>query len=303
MAFLTQEALCFWVWNPKTKKLVNPKYAAKDTPDEQFKYAMRFYKKGDYVRAAEEFKRLAETFEHSELAPEAQYYAGRAYEEAGKFYIAFQNYQKTIELYPFTKRIAEIIEREYKIGNELFSRNRGKLMGIELMTDLDRAIEIFQKIKENAPFGEYADRAQFMIGQCYKKSMQYNEAKDAFQKLLDEYPDSRLYEKARYEVAYCTYLASLKSDYDQELTEKAIREFKEVARLQQSGIISEEAEKTISVLEEKKAESLFKIAEFYKRQKKTKSALLYYREILKKYPNTKIAELVNQSIDKLTSKK
>ena len=295
----TCDAAAFWVWTPKTKKFINPKYAVKDTPEEQFKWAMRFFENKDYKQAAEEFIRLVAHFSDSDLAPEAQYYAGLAYEKEGKYYFAFQSYQKTINSYPFTKRIDEIIERQYNLGQILYARHRGKLMGKEIMTDLDRATEIFQKVRENAPFGEYADKAQFMIGECYKKSELYNEAIEAFQVVVDEYPQSALVEKAQYEVAQCTYLASLKPDYDQELTDEAIEEFKRIAETQKGLTISEDAEKTVSLLENKKAESLYKTAQFYESQKHYKSAAIYYEEILKKYPGSIYNELASLAMERL----
>lgn len=293
---LSPEAAAFWIWTPKTNKLVNPKSSPKDTPEEQFGWGMKFFESKDYKRAAEEFIRLVSDFKDSDLAPEAQYYVGRAYEKDGKYYFAFQAYQKAIDVYPFTKRTDEIIERQYKIGNVFYKKHSGKLMGKEILTDLDRAAEIFGKIRENAPFGEYADKAQFMLGECLNKTEQYGEAAKAFQKLAEEYPESALADKAKYEAAQATYMASLKPDYDQELTDAAIEEFKRVAQESRESSISNEAREAISALEEKRAESLFKTAKFYESQKHYKSAAIYYREILDRYSRSSFAELAGASL-------
>ena len=290
LSVFTFEAQAFWVWTPKLNKFINAKKLPKDTPQEQFKHAMKLFEKKEYKLAAEEFTILTKHFKDSHLAPEAQYYAGRSYEEQGKAYPAFQAYQKTVDTYPFTKRIDEIIEKEYNLGNVLYKKHLGKLMGKEIMTDLERAAEIFEKAKENAPFGEYADKAQFRIGECYKKSEQYNEAVKAFRKLMDEYPKSPLSEKAEYEIAQCAYLASLKSDYDQELTDDAIEGFEKIAKDRDGLLLSGQAPETIFLLEEKKAENLFKTAQFYESQKHYKSAAIYYEEILEKYPRSSFGD-------------
>lgn len=283
-AIFPGNANAFWIWTPKTNKFINPEKASKDTPEAQFEWAMRFFKDKNYKRSAEEFASLTAQFNDSHLAPEAQYYVGRSHEEAGKPYPAFQAYQKTADTYPFTKRIDEIIKREYDIGVALYQKHRGTLLGREIMTDLDRAVEIFGRAKDNAPFGEYADKAQFMIGECYKKSEQYDQAAEAYQKVLDEYPDSACAAKAKYEAAEAIYLASLKSDYDQERTDEAIREFKKVTKDRTGLSASNEAGVAISLLEDRKAESLFKTAKFYESQKHYKSAAIYYREILASFP-------------------
>jgi len=291
-----QSAYPFWIWTPKDKKIVYPKHAAKDSPEEHFNWAMGFFKEKNYKRAAEEFDRLAVHFKDSDLAPEAQYYCGRSYEAMAKWYPAFVAYQKTIDTYPFTKRNEEIIEREYALGNRLYKKHRGMLMGKEIMTDLDRAAEIFRKVKENAPFGKYGDQAQLMVGQCYKKSEQYNEAMKEFQRLVDEHPRSRLANKARYEAAQCTYLASLKPDYDQELTDEAIKEFRRIAQAREGMSLSEEAEERISMLKEKKAQSLLTTAKFYEGQRRYKSAAVYYRDLVDNYPVSSCAALAREKL-------
>lgn len=297
--FFCLEASAFWIWTPKTKKLINPKYAVKDTPEEQFKWAMKFYEKKDYKRAAEEFARLANHYKESDIAPEAQYYAGRSYETDNRPYPAFQAYQKVIVSYPFTERINEIIERQYNLGNILYKKHSGKLLGKEIMTDLDRAAEVFRTLKENVPFGEYADQAQFMIGECYKKSEQYNEASKEFQKLINEYPRSKLADKSKYEVAQCTYLASLKPDYDQELTDEAIAGFREISEKGRGLGIADDAKKAIARLENKKAKSIFNIAKFYERNKHYKSAAIYYEEVIRKYPRSPFGESAREKLKEI----
>jgi len=290
-------AHAFWIWTPRTQKLINPKYAVKDTPEQQYDWAMSLYESRDYNRASEEFLRLIANYENSKLAPEAQFYAGKSYQKAGKYYPAFQNYQKVVDNYPYTKRVDEIIELEYELGEILYNKNTGTLMGIELMADTERAIEIFNKVIENAPYSQFADNAQFMIGLSYKKIQQYNEAIEAFQKLTQEYPTSDLVERAKYEAAQCMYFYSFKSDYDQEPTDEAIDEFKRYTMETRNKELKREAEQTITLLKEKKAQSIFKSAEFYEKVKKYQSAVVYYKEIIKDYPDTSYAPLAKIRIE------
>ena len=72
-------ACAYWIWTPETKKFINPKYAVKDSPKEQFDWAMSFYEAKDYQRAAAEFEKLTKHYEYSEYAARAQYYVGLCY--------------------------------------------------------------------------------------------------------------------------------------------------------------------------------------------------------------------------------
>ncbi|MFH1847794.1 MAG: outer membrane protein assembly factor BamD [Candidatus Omnitrophota bacterium] len=292
----------YWIWTPKLRQWINPKHAPKDTPRDQYDFAMQYFLAKDYPKAIGEFKKLNKFYPHSELAPDAQYYIGRSYEEIAKYYNAFLAYQKVIDTYPRTELTEEIIERQYKIGNLYFTGQKEKLFGIAIIPVIDKALEIFEKVRDNAPYGKHADLAQFKIGECYKKNGQYKEAVDAFQKLVYDYPKSLLLEQAKYEVAYSTYRMSLKPYYDQEPTEDAIKEFEEFIKDRDEGDTILEADKALVTLQEKKAESLYGTAYFYERAKQYESAAIYYQEIMEKYPNTSWAAKAFEKLSEVEKK-
>ncbi|MEI6863356.1 MAG: hypothetical protein WCK38_03050, partial [Candidatus Omnitrophota bacterium] len=62
----------YWLWTPDSKKFVNPKYAVKDSPKEQYDWAMSFYEAKDYQRATAEFEKLTKNYEYSEYAARSQ---------------------------------------------------------------------------------------------------------------------------------------------------------------------------------------------------------------------------------------
>ncbi|MBD3426871.1 MAG: outer membrane protein assembly factor BamD [Candidatus Omnitrophica bacterium] len=297
--FSVQTAQAFWVWTPKSKTMVNPKWAAKDTPREQFDWAMHFYKNSDFKRAAEEFIKLTESFPDSDLAPDAQYYAGRSYEELGKYYFAFKQYQKTIDDYPYTKRMEEILGREYNIANIFQTEETPKLMELELSESMGRAVEIYKKIVENAPFGMYADKSLYKMAECYRRMMKYNEAIEAYEKIIKDYPESSFVSEAKYQLAYTRYEASLAPEYDQESTEEALKEFKRIKKTTPVPAIAQEAEKVLDELRSKKANSIMKIAEFYERRGKYRSAVIYYQDVTGKFPGTKVANEAQARIERL----
>ena len=286
----------FWVWTPGSKTMINPKLVVKDTPREQYKWAMRFYEKGEFQRAADEFIRLTEYYPDSDFAPESQYYAGRAYEELAKYYFAFQNYQKTIDNYPYTKRMKEIIEREYNMANIFEVKDVPKLMELELSEALDRAVEIYGKVVANSPFGEYADRSLYKMGDCYRRMMKYEKAIEAYDRIVTDYPESELVGEAKYQLAYTKYEASLDPEYDQESTNDAIKDFKNISKNTSVPSIAEEADKVISELTNRKAGSILKTAKFYDRQKKYESALMYYEDVVSNFSGTEAVEYAEKRV-------
>ncbi len=62
----------YWIWTPQTGAWINPKWAVKDTPQEQFDWAMKFYDSKDYKKAVDEFQKLVRYYPQAELSAEGQ---------------------------------------------------------------------------------------------------------------------------------------------------------------------------------------------------------------------------------------
>ncbi len=296
-------AHAYWLWTPDSKKFVNPKYAVKDSPQDQYDWAMSFYDAKDYQRAAAEFEKLTKHYEYSAYAAKSQYYAGLCYESMGKFYIAFQNYQKTIDNFPHIENMDEIIAREFNIANIYAVKESPKLLGVDIMTSMERAIEIYRKVVDNSPYGKLADEAQFKLAMALKKVERYDEAIMAFQKIVDDYPSSSLAEKAKYEVATCAYKSSLAPDYDIELTNKAIRAFEEFSQENSANELSEKASVTIQRLKDRSAEKSMSVAKFYESQKRYESAIIYYQDVVDRFPDCSLINTAKAKIEELKRKR
>ena len=279
-----------WIWTPETNAWLNPKHVVKDTSNEQLKHALNYYEAKDYKRAISEFDKLIKFYPESKHAPKAQYYIGRSYEDMSEYYHAYLAYQKVIEAYPYAKNREEIIKKQYEIGVRFLRGEKAKVLGVALLPATDKAIEIFEQVAKNSPYGPEADAAQFKIGESYKKSGSFAEATMAFQRVVDEYPKSELVNDANYEIAKCAYVASLGPSYDQETTDTAIEKFEEFVDASGSEELSKEAIENIKILNEKKAKGLFETARFYEKTGHLSSAALYYKELADNYPNSSLAK-------------
>lgn len=296
VSLLSQQAHAAWVWTPQSKRWVNPKYAAKETPKAQMEWAMGFFEAKDYARAAKEFIRLVRTYPKSELAPEAQYLAGMSFELMGRLGPAFSAYKQVIQIYPFSNRFKDSIEREFLIAESLFAGKKLHIVGPVKVPSLDKAIEIYLHVVDHAPYGEYADRAQMRLGECYLKQKRYEEANRAFQRVVDEYPSSPLVEDAKFKVAFCARQLSLKASYDQSATDEAIQWYEDFIAAHPNSDLLAEAQQSLLQLKGIKAQGLAQIAHFYEIKGKPSSAAVYYREIVDKYPDT---DLAAQAVAKL----
>ncbi|MDD5729853.1 MAG: outer membrane protein assembly factor BamD [Candidatus Omnitrophica bacterium] len=282
LALPFSQAHAYWIWTPKTGKWVNPKTQAKSSPKEQFDFAKGMYDIKKYDEAKREFKKVLTAYPKSTEASEAQYYLGLIEEALGNLYQAYQAYQKVIDKYPFSERIAEIIEKEYKIAEAFMAGEKRKALGVTLPLE-NPAIEIFQKVIDNSTYGPLASKAQYKLGLVLKGLARFDEAEDAFNKLITNYPDSEWVTAAKFQIASCRAAVSKGPDYDQGAAKEAKQKFEEFVKEHPDAVLSQDAEKNIAGLQEKEAESDYGIGRFYEKQKAYEAAKIYYNEVINNY--------------------
>lgn len=295
-----QASWAFWIWTPETKKWTNPKYAPKESPAEQLSFAKSYYEAKDYTTALNEFKKLVKYYSDAVEAPEAQFYMGLCLEELGKYYDAYQAYQKIVAKYPFSTRTEEVLQREYIVAQKLLDY-RNKVIGIDF-TGENAAIEIFKKVIENAPYGKYAAASQYKIGLTYKAKGYFEDATNEFQKVLDNYAESEWAEPAKFQIALCAAKSSLDASYDQTMTQEAKDKFKEFVKTHPDAELSQEAEQRIGELKEKEAQANYNIALFYEKQKEYASAKIYYDYVIKNFSSSIWVDKAREKLQALERK-
>lgn len=300
VVFCAGEAAASWVWSPDLGKWMNPKKASKDTPEDQFNWAMTFYESKDWDRALEEFDKLPAFYPNSRLSAEAVYYRGLCFEEKEDYAKAADAYQRLIDSYPYSDRIKDAVRREFDIAAKFASGDKMKVLGVPVLDGKQKALELYQHIVKNAPFGSYGPEAQFNIGEVHRSMGDYEEARKAYQAVIDEYPNSELVTKAKYQIAYSAMLASRHLQYNDQLTEKAIQEFEGFKQSFPQDAQAVEADESIKLLRAKKAQETLSVAEFYEKRNRIPSAKVYYQEVIDRFPETPAAAEAQKRIERHT---
>ena len=286
MSLAPRCACAAWVWSPQTG-WVGPSGAVKDSPEEQLAYARAFFDRNDYKRARVECKKLLRAYKASREATEAQYDLGRCAEALGDSYRAFREYRKTIQTYPSTKRFDEMLKREYEIGSDFLAGKKRKVLGTALeLPARDKAVEIFQAIAEDGPFSEYGQLAQYKLGVAHMALRDYEPAVSAFEQLISRYPDSTLVDDARFQIAQASLKGTFRAGYDQSPTDLAIRELETFLKEYPKSDLFEEATRRLLELNERRAQHEYQVGQFYERQAHLASALLYYEEVVNRFPRS-----------------
>ncbi len=287
-----------WVWSPEQGKFINTESETQSGADDIFDNALDLYKEKKLDKAAEQFKIVLKKYPKSRVAPEAQYRLGTIYEETGDFVEAHKAYQALIKSYPQSERFEEVIEREYQIGSMFLSGKKGKLLGLDIRPSLPLAIEVFQKIGEAAPYGAFGDKAQFNLGVAYQKSGRLDDSLEAYQGLIDQYPQSSLLQQARLQMTEVAYQKSSSQTRDQSALDEAARQAKSYLKRYPGSEEAEKAEKISREVDELNAEKNYRIGLYYEKDNYLTSALIYYSDTAKRYPNTSWGQ---KAADKLHS--
>lgn len=289
----------FWIWSPKTNKWKNPKYSPKPGPDLQLNHAKEVFEAGDYRSAYEEFKKVVTHFAGSEEAAEAQYHMGLCLENMGKDYAAYQAYFKVVESYPFSERIEDSVEREYEIAGRLLDQYPKKILGVPIEVTEHPSVVIYKSIIDQTPYSKYAPQALYKMGFVLKGLSRFDEAEEAFQKLVDNYPESEWVDPGLYQLALTKVAKNPGVDYDYTGLESAEKMFQEFVHEHPDAKISQDAQEQLMALREKEAEKHYKIAQFYQAQKAYDSARIYYEVVVEKFPETDMADKAREKLDTL----
>ena len=121
----------------------------------------------------------------------------------------------------------------------------------------------------------------------------YTEARDEFEKLVNDYSESEWTKAAKYQIALADAARSSGAEYDQKVTQSAVDEFEEFVEQYPEAKLSDNAKDKISELRGKEAENSYNIAAFYEKRKQYKSAKIYYQIVVDEYT---LFTLVNQSL-------
>ncbi|MBN1894406.1 outer membrane protein assembly factor BamD [bacterium] len=159
----------------------------------------------EYVEAIAEFEKVIKSMPNGAYADDARFKIGLCYDRLAPGYALDQDYTyKAIaefeafldefpqsEFYPEAERKLKscrdrLAKKEYKTG-ELYRK----------MGYYPAAIISFQSVEELYADTEYSDDAVYWRAECLRKMGSWEDAAEAYEKLLNVHPDSPLFAKAR----------------------------------------------------------------------------------------------------------
>lgn len=271
----------------------------KDTPSQQYRHAYDLEMGGQFLPAAQSYFLLVQTFPHSDEAAAALQRLARCLFHMENYYTSFKAIEQVLLSYPrFTRNKADLIRIQYLIGERFLEGAR--VNPVDSNEDPRRgaeaAVEIFQAVVRNDPFGPHAGPSLLALGDTYRKLGKPREAQDQYNRVINEFSANEyLVDQARIGLQECAVM----------LGEASVRDAVNVIRDHAHEIASqgrdpeevrgkiETLQQRVSDLEEADARKLMDEARFYNRRgthESRKSARWICERILEEYPGTAAAD-------------
>jgi len=270
--------------------------------NEMFAKAEAAANNGDRGRAIKIYKKLVKKYPRANVSPEATWRAGVLTEQQGNLIGAAAIYRGLMETYPQTQHFQEAIEAQFRIGEIYLNGKKRKVLGIPLSSGLDDAVEIFAAIVRSAPYGRYTARAQFDIGRAREQQGSADLAIEAYQAVVEKFPNDPLAVDAQYQIGYIWFTATRAGTYDPDAADKARTAFQDFLFRFPKSEKAPQARENLAKLDHRLTKGSFEIAQYYDKTKHYRAAVLYYNEVIRQQPNSTEGAIAKKRVAELRSK-
>ncbi len=255
--------------------------------------------RADKSTALSLYERVAKKYPRSELAGEALYHAAQLRLDRGQLHSAFENFQAIVAEHPETSHFNQVIGQQYSIAAALVDGTHNRMFGWirAPFTNRSQGIEYAEKVLLNAPHSDYAPLTLIKIAQGQEHVGNPEEAKDALDRLISNYPQSLLVPDAYLRLAQA-YASDVQGPaYDQGATKQAITYYEDftIQFPQDPNVPS--AAKGLADMKTVLAQGKLEIGDFYLQKRANfTAARVLYNEAITTYPNSPVAELARQRL-------
>lgn len=270
--------------------------------EQLFRTGQEAEKKGNLKRAIKAYRTLVRKYPKDALAAGAGYHCAELQEQNHDYLNAATAYRYVVERYPTSPHFNEAIEAQFRIGEMYLNEKKKKFMGLSVANTLDRAVDIFAAVIRTAPYGKDTARAQFNIGRAREKQGAFEAAIQAYQAVVDKFPNAPIAADAQYQIGYIWFAAARKGTKDAAATQTARTAFQDFLFRYPNSEKAPQARANLQALEEKSTNRSFDIAKYYDKQKYYRAAVVYYSEVIRQQPGSPESELAKKRIDELKKK-
>lgn len=250
---------------------------------EAFNQARNLESQGKTSKAIKAYARVANEAPLSEEAPKARLREAELLYSTGDLIKSFDKYQLFITQYRGTSEYNNAISRQAEVAHAASDGNiTNSFFGLKSEIPRTKVAKMFAQVRDNAPFGATAPKAQFATGEMWQNDKNYSKAIAAYEDLYVRYPKSSLAPEALFRVGTLLLKQTEDGNRNRGNLDTANTTFTDLTLLYPN---TPQAKKSKQILKDIKGSDIqrsFSIAEFYEKKKQYPSAAFYYNEVIQK---------------------
>ncbi len=273
---------------------------ARDTPGEQLGYARELEAVGRWRRASNQYDALVHRWHHAEEAPTAQLAYARLLYERRRYERAFKEFQYMVQFFPGLFDYGSVLDYQLRIANQAMGRRRATFGVFPGFESPERALPMLETIIANAPNGNETPSIRLTIGMIHEGTKDLDDAVKAYEAVIYHHPGSDAAKTATFRKAVCLADLSDKSPRDEQRCREAFSALVSFLGAYPQSEEREEAFRRMDTLKLRLQDVYYQRARYYDEiEKRPAAALISYREFLKQFPASPLAERVTQRIEAL----
>ena len=272
----------------------------RETAAEQLAYARSLAAGGSARKASKQYRALVHEWHDTPEAVIAQGAYAALLEARGKYNEAFNEFQYMVEFYAGQFDYGEVLDRQFRIANEVMNHRYGGFLFWGGFKSPERALPLFEQLAENGPAWERGPEVQFFMGWIQEQDKQYDAAIRAYDVLRQRWPHDELAATAGFGGTRCLVRLADANARDEVICRRAlvglagyIRDYPDHPNVELAKSERDRLSSLLSGLYYERAAYYDKIA------KRPDSALIAYADFLRQFPYAEEAEAVSLRVREL----
>lgn len=227
--------------------------------------------------------------------------AGEAEMGRGRYYQAFEWFNKQLNEFPAGRYYERALDREFRVG-EAFLAGKKRIVGkVIRLPATDEGLEILSRIAEQAPGSAIAEKALLRIGDHHYAKGEYLDAAGAYDNFLELFGKSGHVPYAMLQAARAIYASFDGVDYEETPLIEAAQRLQAFQVRYPEAAQKADAEEMLRRITDLRAEKAYATGQFYERTRRASAAAFYYRQVIDGYPQTQWAAKAAIDLQRLGS--
>lgn len=212
---------------------------------------------------------------------------------------SFYQYDELLDRYPESRFFNPALERQFQIADDYLRGHKDKFLGLRILTQEDKAIDMLFRVRERAPGSPLAERALMRTADYYFATAQFDFAGDAYAAFARAYPRSPQMGTVRLRQALSSLAQFHGTKFDATPLIDARTEFEDLKVRYPEVAQQADVQKFVDTINRTLAKKMLNTADYYRRTSKAKASAYTLLTLIASYPRTAEADQAREALQRL----